>query len=154
MQRERRMTTLKWIGSLSIPVFLATLSFAFLFYIVVFARGMLFSSLGWLCIITLVLGGIIPIFLTISKSIDTSRYVLFKLITLAITIVTVFLGAFFWVWVIGSVLFSIIKYAEHSNGVWEWLTAFLPNPQIYLSILHLLFYINLSGLSEGLSIPG
>ena len=174
MEENRRMSVWNWIGSLFLPVlqFLVGLP-GLLLVINLITEGLLhtlmviISPIGWFFISTLIIGGLIPIIITIKKRVDTSRYILFRLILVISAFLTLLfigyvesitlsgLGFQIGLLILGVfAVFPTIYYFFRTKNRLEWVVIALSEPLSRVIFFLILLYIDLSGLSEGFNIPG
>lgn len=156
MEENRRMSVWNWIGSLFFPVlqFLVGLPgllgvLACIIYGDFVSLIVIITPIGWFFISTLIIGGLIPIIITIKKRVDTSRYILFRIIlVISAFLILLFIGyvgsdlEFHIVLLILGVfaVFPTIYYFFRTKNRLEWVVIALSEPLSRVMIIGLVFY--------------
>jgi len=143
---RQKHTNMKMIGSLIFPGFICLL-FGAMF--VLFSVDGEFYAFRYSCLFSALLGGLLPIVITLITKTDTSHYLKDRAVTLLLSlilgIVAWFLNSLFdtvycfWFVLFLSVIMLMFYYTKKAETGLERLIIILSNPILYLTICFICF---------------
>ncbi len=138
---RQKLTNMKMMGSLIFPGFICLL-FGTLY--VLFSVDGAFYAFGFGCLFSALLGGLLPIVITLITKTDTSHYLKNRAVTLLLSlflaIVAWILGLLFdtvycfWIELFLSVIMLTFYYTKKAGNGLERLIIIISNPILYLAI--------------------
>lgn len=136
-------------GSLAMPIAITVYSaYKLIYYSTYYHMGLgSFFTISWSFLVAIVIGGVLPVILTLVFKAETAEYFLPRLLIFLCTVAFVeltqeFVGVaaevvvFFYA--ISSAVTALYFYKIHRTKFSEWFIIFFSTPQLYMMIYHLL----------------